>query len=206
MVSSSSLWLKQLHTWHWISSALALVGMLLFAITGITLNHAAQIEAEPRIVKKTVELPSAMAGLIHAELPTRQGSQARLSAPVAQWIENNFDVDVSHALADWSDNEIYFSLPKAGGDAWLQIDPQANLVQYQLTDRGWIALINDLHKGRHAGEVWHWFIDVFAVACLVFCITGLVILKYHAGNRPLTWPVVAFGLLVPLVLVLLFVH
>ncbi|WP_202804680.1 PepSY-associated TM helix domain-containing protein, partial [Novosphingobium sp. B-7] len=40
-------WLKQLHTWHWISAAVALVGMMLFAITGITLNHAAQINAEP---------------------------------------------------------------------------------------------------------------------------------------------------------------
>ena len=41
-------WLKTLHQWHWISSAVCLVGMLLFAVTGITLNHAAQIDAEPR--------------------------------------------------------------------------------------------------------------------------------------------------------------
>ena len=33
-----SFWLKQLHSWHWISAALSLVGMILFAVTGITLN------------------------------------------------------------------------------------------------------------------------------------------------------------------------
>ena len=42
-----SFWLKQLHSWHWISAAVSLVGMILFAVTGITLNHAAQIPAEP---------------------------------------------------------------------------------------------------------------------------------------------------------------
>ncbi|NIV36045.1 MAG: hypothetical protein GWN58_43325, partial [Anaerolineae bacterium] len=34
------LWLGTLRQWHWISSALCLVGMLLFSVTGITLNHA----------------------------------------------------------------------------------------------------------------------------------------------------------------------
>ncbi|EHN76798.1 PepSY-associated TM helix family, partial [Streptomyces coelicoflavus ZG0656] len=42
-----SFWLKQLHSWHWISAAVSLVGMILFAVTGITLNHAASIPAEP---------------------------------------------------------------------------------------------------------------------------------------------------------------
>ena len=39
-------WLRTLHSWHWISSAICLVAMLLFAITGITLNHSAAIEAK----------------------------------------------------------------------------------------------------------------------------------------------------------------
>ena len=45
-------WMKQLRTWHWISGALCLVAMLLFAVTGITLNHAAQIEGKPAVVTK----------------------------------------------------------------------------------------------------------------------------------------------------------
>jgi hypothetical protein len=34
-------WLKHLYRWHWISSAACLIGMLLFTVTGLTLNHAA---------------------------------------------------------------------------------------------------------------------------------------------------------------------
>lgn len=43
------LWLGTLRQWHWISSALCLVGMLLFSVTGITLNHAGQIESKPQV-------------------------------------------------------------------------------------------------------------------------------------------------------------
>jgi hypothetical protein len=78
--------------------------------------------------------------------------------------------------------------------------------EYEKTDRGWISWLNDMHKGRNAGAIWGWFIDVFALACLVFCITGFLILKYHAANRPSTWPVIGFGIVLPIVLALLFVH
>ena len=44
------------------------------------------------------------------------------------------------------------------------------------------------------------------MACLVFSVTGLFILKMHAARRPFTWPMVGLGLLVPLLLALLFIH
>src|SRR4051794_2152054 len=56
----SSFWVKQLHTWHWMSSAICLIGMLLFAITGITLNHAGSIEATPQVQTVEKELPASL--------------------------------------------------------------------------------------------------------------------------------------------------
>ena len=47
---------------------------------------------------------------------------------------------------------------------------------------------------------------MFAIACLVFCITGLFLLQMHAHQRGMTWPMVGLGLLVPLLLLLLLVH
>ena len=43
---SRAFWLRQMRQWHWISAAICLIGMLLFAVTGITLNHAGKIEVE----------------------------------------------------------------------------------------------------------------------------------------------------------------
>ena len=48
-------WLRTLHQWHWISSAVCLIAMLLFAVTGITLNHAGAIEAKPQTLNRNVE-------------------------------------------------------------------------------------------------------------------------------------------------------
>jgi hypothetical protein len=195
-------WLKHLHQWHWISSALCLLGLLAFAFTGFTLNHAAQIEASPKVEHRGERLP---AGLL-AELTTPAAKGEPVPATVAHWIAKHLDVDVTGAATEWSEDEVYLAMPRPGGDAWLSIARDSGEVEYESTDRGWISYLNDLHKGRNAGAVWRWFIDIFALACLVFSITGLFLLKMHAARRGATWPMVALGLVIPLVLALIFIH
>ncbi len=196
-------WLKQLHQWHWISSALCLVGMLLFAITGFTLNHAGQIEAKAQTVHRSAQLP---APLLHALAGADERKGVALPTAVVDWVAGTLDVDVAGRTGDWSSDEIYLSMPRPGGDAWLSIDRESGKVEYERSTRGVIAYLNDLHKGRHAGAAWSWFIDVFALACVIFSITGLLLLKMHAAQRGATWPLVAFGLVLPLLLALIFIH
>ncbi|GAA6119901.1 PepSY-associated TM helix domain-containing protein [Acidovorax sp. FG27] len=198
-----SWWLKTLHEWHWVSSALCLIGMLLFAVTGFTLNHAGQIEAKPRVTRLQAEVPAA---LLRGVSPPQGEGRAPLPPALRQWAQAAFGVDAADREAEWSADEVYLSLPRPGGDAWLRVGLLDGAAEYELTDRGWISYLNDLHKGRNTGAAWSWFIDIFAAACLVFCITGLFILKMHAGNRPFTWPMVGMGLVVPLLLALLFIH
>jgi hypothetical protein len=175
----------------------------LFSITGITLNHAAQIGAKPEVVTRTAQLPAPLLAKL-AELP-QQGAAA-LPRPFTEWIAERLAVRIGGHAAEWSDGEVYLSLPRPGGDAWLSIDRDSGEVLYELTDRGWVSYINDLHKGRNTGAAWRWFIDIFAGACLVFCITGLFLLQLHAGGRPATWPLVGLGLVLPLLLAILFIH
>ncbi|HJR74206.1 MAG TPA: PepSY-associated TM helix domain-containing protein [Luteimonas sp.] len=195
-------WLRTLHHWHWISSAVCLIGMLLFAVTGITLNHAAKIEAEPQVTHRELVLP---APLLSALTKGADGN-APLPANVAAWLEGELAIGVGRREAEWSAEEVYLSMPSPGADAWLSIQRADGAVEYERTDRGWISYLNDLHKGRNAGPAWGWFIDVFAIACLVFCITGLFLLQLHARQRRMTWPYVGLGLVVPVLLALLFIH
>lgn len=196
-------WLKTLHQWHWISSALCLVAMLLFSVTGITLNHAGQIESKPVVVDRQAQLPDEL-------LHSLSGHEAKDTAPlppaVRDWVAREFAVQIGEAAVEWSDGEAYVSLPRPGGDAWVSIDLDSGEVQYENTDRGWIAYFNDLHKGRHAGPLWGWFIDLFALACVVFTVSGLVLLQMHARQRATTWPLVALGLVLPLLIAILFIH
>jgi len=199
-------WLKTLREWHWVSSALCLVGMLLFTVTGITLNHAGQIESRPQVSRGAATVPDSL----RAELVARQAQVVGDRAPVpdglTDWARRAWGLDTAGREAEWSRDEVYVSLPRPGGDAWLRVALADGEAEYERTDRGWIAYLNDLHKGRHTGVVWRWFIDIFAGACLLFCITGLFILQLHAGRRPFTWPMVGTGLLAPVLLALLLIH
>jgi len=200
---SRAFWLKHLHQWHWISSALCLIGMLLFAATGITLNHAADIGTVPQVVTRSATLPDTLLD----EIERSEGATNRPLPPsVDAWIAREFGVSSRGREAEWSPQDIYLTLPRPGGDAWLSIDRETGEVTHEQTTRGWIAFFNDLHKGRDTGWAWRWFIDLFALACLIFCGTGLALLLLHGRGRPATWPVVGLGLVVPLILVILFIH
>ena len=199
---SRGFWLRTLHQWHWISSAVCLIGMLLFAATGITLNHAAKIEATPQVDNRQLELPAA----VLAQLGTRADGNAPLPRAARQWLDGALDISIGGRAAEWSPEEIYLSLPRPGGDAWLSIDRASGAVEFESTSRGAVSYLNDLHKGRNAGPAWGWFLDVFAVACLVFCITGLFLLHLHARQRRMAWPLVGLGLMIPLLIALLLIH
>ncbi|MNR93284.1 hypothetical protein D3C72_243350 [compost metagenome] len=200
-------WLKTLHQWHWISSALCLLGMLLFSATGITLNHSSQIEAKPQVSTQELQLPPALqTQLAKPHTASSDKESGPLPAALQGWMKTQLSIDVSEREVEWSPEEVYIALPRPGGDAWVRIDRASGTVEYESTNRGWISYLNDLHKGRHTGVAWSWFIDIFAAACLIFSITGLFILKMHASNRPSTWPIVGLGVLIPFLLAILFIH
>ncbi|MEO7916398.1 MAG: PepSY-associated TM helix domain-containing protein [Dokdonella sp.] len=197
-------WLKTLHNWHWISSALCLIGMIAFSVTGITLNHASQIPAQPVVETRSAVLPPELTSLLATGHVA--GESEPLPAPVAAWLSKTLRVAVANRAAEWSSDEVYVALPTPGGDGWLSIQRSDGAIELERTDRGWIAYFNDLHKGRNTGAWWSWFIDIFALACLLFSITGLLLLHLHARHRAATWPIVGLGLAIPLILALLSIH
>ena len=128
-----------------------------------------------------------------------------LPPEIAAWVEKEL-AQKGGGDAEWSAAEIYLPLPRPGGDGWVSIDRETGAVSSEVTDRGWISYLNDLHKGRNSGTVWKWFIDIFVLACVVFSFTGLFLLQLHAAKRPSTWPLVGAGLAIPAFLAAFFIH
>jgi len=198
---SRAFWLRHMRQWHWISAAVCLVGMLLFAITGITLNNAALIESSPRVQTQSQSLPADVLAVTKAAREV-----AEIPQMLQEWLRTQMGIKVGERTGEWSEQELYISLPRPGGDGWISIDLADGAVSHETTDRGWIAYLNDLHKGRNTGAVWAWFLDVFAIATIVFCLTGLVLMQLMASGRPSTWPLVSMGFIVPALLLILFIH
>jgi uncharacterized protein len=199
-------WLKHLHQWHWVSAAACLIGLVLFSLTGFTLNHATAISAEPEVTTRTAALPATLAQELQEIVAADAQPQGSVPPALDAWLRETFSVSADDAPVEWSSDELYISLPRPGGDAWMSIDLASSEATHEITDRGWISYFNDLHKGRNTGTVWSLFIDVFAFATLIFAITGLLLLKMHSKHRPATWPAVGFGLVLPVLLALLFIH
>lgn len=203
MNGARAFWLKELHRWHWISAGLSLAGMLLFAITGITLNHAAQIPAEPVTMELTATLPAPLLERL-SDVPDETTDP--VPDAIARWVSSELDISIAGKATETAPDEIYIALKGPGTDGWVTIDRGTGEALRETTTRGWVAYINDLHKGRDTGPVWYWFIDVFAVACIVFTVTGLTLLWLHARTRASTWPLVGLGIAIPVIIALIFIH
>ena len=186
-----------MHVWHWMSSAICLICMMLFAITGITLNHPQWFESEANTLEAVYQLDNEL----HQQLNQIEAPDT-LPEELTRWINQNTDhqFNFKRSEFEWSSYEIYIQQPFAGGDRWMSIDMDTGEVLYSNSDRGVVAWLNDLHKGRNTSTVWIVFIDIFAIATLVFCVTGLFLLQIHSKRRPSTWYITAAGLLIPAIL------
>ncbi len=209
--SNRAFWTKQFYLWHWVSSAFALAAMIFFAVTGITLNHAASFRSKPRVTQTQAILPESLLAQISVDPGDTEQAQARaakraLPVELRDWLRTTIDADPGVRLMEWSQDEIYVDLPRPGGDGWLTIDRSTGEIHKEVTTRGLVAWLNDLHKGRHTGQAWILFMDFFSVVSVIFCLTGLALLVVHARRRPMTWPVVVGGIMLPVIVIIFFLH
>ncbi|HYJ42520.1 MAG TPA: PepSY-associated TM helix domain-containing protein [Steroidobacteraceae bacterium] len=193
---------RTMHLWHWISAAVCFAALTLFTVTGITLNHASAISAEPAVSNGGAQVPEGLRG------PLAAGGVESAEPPsdIAAWAEEAFKLSLRDATAEWSEEELYLSAPGPGRDAWVSIDRASGAAKFEKTDRGWLAYFNDLHKGRNTGITWMIFIDVVAAAVLFFSLTGLVLLWIQARQRTSTWPLVGGGIALVTALMIFFAH
>ncbi|XQW85865.1 PepSY-associated TM helix domain-containing protein [Thalassotalea piscium] len=189
--------------WHWISAGICSVGMLFFSWTGITLNHAADITVNADITTVETRLPDT----VMQEWRLREQNSQQLPDSINQYLITNYQLHLSGDLiGESNDGEFYLAMPKPGVDAWLSVDMETGDLIYEKTNRGWISFFNDLHKGRYTNLAWQWFIDIFAIGSIIFCLSGLWLLYKQSKFRLSTLPFVSLGVLLPLIIILASLH
>ena len=100
-----------------------MVCMILFAITGITLNHAGAIESEPVTVTREAAMPAPL-------LADLRAAPSGLPAPAPRrWLEGALDISLAGRTPEWNDAELYIALPRAGGDGWVSVDLASGAVR-----------------------------------------------------------------------------
>lgn len=177
----ASTWAKWMRWLHIYSAMLVLVLLLFFAVTGITLNHPNWTLASGKeSASLQIDLPVDLPNLLTLE----ESGHAVAIAAYVDWLREAYELKGSYSVNLMTDDallEVDFKRP--AGYASVVIDLENRAAEVQSEFGGYLALANDLHKGRYAGQSWRWLIDFTAVSCILFALSGFYLLWRQPSRR-----------------------
>ncbi|MDR9466880.1 PepSY-associated TM helix domain-containing protein [Marinospirillum sp.] len=179
-LAKSQRWVRPLHAY---SSMFMLLIMLFFTVTGLTLNNRHWTPDPPLPAEVEQQLPPALSQqLLEADHPET------LAAETWQWIREEVGLASGELSSRWSAGEasLFLDVKRPGGYTYVEVFPEENYLWLENQSQGWLAVLNDLHMGRYAGEAWSWFIDFSALVMLVFTLTGFWLILFHPRRRSRT--------------------
>jgi hypothetical protein len=155
-----------------------------FSATGITLNHPGWFGGERESVREAKgQIPlkwiARVAGPTNAE--ALYDGVARLEIVEQLRSEARARGAMKDFIVDETQCMVAFRAPGYTADAFIdRTSGQYDLVESSM---GWVAVMNDLHKGRDSGHAWSLVIDVSAVLLALISLSGLILLFYVNRHR-----------------------
>ncbi|HEX4997316.1 MAG TPA: PepSY-associated TM helix domain-containing protein [Terriglobia bacterium] len=143
---------------------------LLFAVTGLTLNHQDFGWSEPLLSSSEMDIPPPL-----LEHPS--------SEAVARHVQDT--LGISSPLTDYHEDpdQIQATFAAPGKRTVVTIDRAAAKGEVEQEARGMLGVLDDLHKGFDSGRAWYWTIDIAAVLLAVSALTGMVTLISLRARR-----------------------
>jgi hypothetical protein len=163
-------------------------GMLIYAISGVLLNHIHGFNSNYRIVQESHQLPENVA----ANALTPAGVQDVLAA-----IGESSPYD---AVFQPEPNMLHIFI----GGSVVEVDLKGRSAVYEkVAERPFLKAMNDLHLNR-AGKLWTWMADIYAAALGFLAITGLFVLVGKQGITGRGAWLTGIGIIIPVILAVIF--
>jgi uncharacterized protein len=165
---------------------------LLFAVTGLTLNHQDFGWSEPRAVTSSITIDeNLLSNPDQAALETFIREKLGIRSPATDYHEDPDEIQVTFAAPG---KRTVVTINRADGTGTVEKE-----------QRGFLAKLDDLHKGADAGPVWYWTIDIAALLLVVSSLTGMVTLLALRARRRSGFLVGALGILMVIMLYVIWV-
>jgi hypothetical protein len=164
---------KTAKTARWLHIYLSMVSfavVLFFAATGLTVNHPDWFSSSVKTRQSHGDVDRAL-----LQKPDENALVEGLRT------REHLHGAVSDLRVD--DRGISFSFRAPGYSADAAIDRAKGTYDVTEVRNGFVAVLNDLHKGRDAGKVWGWLIDASAILLTLVSLTGLIILWFIYKRR-----------------------
>jgi hypothetical protein len=187
---SAAQWTRWLHVY---TSMISLLIVLFFGLTGLTLNHPSwTLGSGPSTSSATGTLPAGFAS----------GGNVDFLA-VSEFVRSTEHVrgNVADYGATASQGTISYKAPGYAAD--LTFDVTTGAYQVVVQQQGFLAIMNDLHKGRDTDSSWNWVIDAAALFLVLVALTGLGIQIFQKKRRRRALTVAAAFALVSLILLVI---
>ncbi len=189
---------KLIRTLHLYSSMLMLVVMLFFTVTGITLNHQDWFSDDQASELYETDLPEPLLRQLAvngAQSGEEQSDAWIIAAPLIQWLRQEHGIRGQAINLDWDPEERFLVIDtkRPGGYSLAEFDLATGRLTLERKNAGAIAILNDLHKGRHSGAIWQAFIDFSALVMLLFTLTGFWLLLPQKKRRARLFGVCGLG-------------
>jgi hypothetical protein len=167
---------------HIYVSMFGLAVVLFFSVTGLTLNHPDWFGEPGRRASAEGRMSTEW---LRVDVPAGEADESRRveKLEVVEYLRktHNLRGAVAEFRVDERECAVTFKGPGYAADAL--IDRDSGRYELAQTLHGFVALINDLHKGRDTGRAWSAVIDASAIVLTVISLTGLVLLFYLKRKR-----------------------
>jgi len=169
---------REVATWtRWVHiylSMFSFTALLFFATTGITLNHTDWIEGKQQVHQEKGELRR---DWVHPD------SVHVNELMVVESLRNKYGIraPVFDFMIEKTECSVSFKGPGYNANGF--IDRSTGQYELTITNSGFIALMNDLHKGRDSGSAWARLIDVSAVLMILVSLTGFLMIFFLKKKR-----------------------
>lgn len=180
--TSTHRWSRWLHVY---SSMIALVVVLFFGITGITLNHPSWTFGDE--TERT---------LSSGTLPSGWDRRPVDFLAVTEHIRTTYGVGAPVSAYQETDGQGTVSFRGPGYAADLSFSTVDGAFDLTVEQQGFVGVMNDLHKGRDTNGSWKWAIDVAGGLLVAISATGLTMQLFLRKRRTRALVVAGAGLVV----------
>jgi uncharacterized protein len=140
--------------------------LFFFAVTGLTLNHTDWFadRQSTRQWKGSLDQRWLKPDVLKLEIAEKLRSAHGIRSAIT-----DFRIDDGQAA-------VSFKGPGYSADAF--IDRNSGTYEINETTMGFVAMLNDLHKGRDTGKVWSVVIDLSAILMVLVSLSGMVLIFF----------------------------
>lgn len=159
---------RQVRALHGYLSALCFIILMAFSATGILLNHPGLIaSSKPANAESTISLgKDEIARALESDSPAM-----RLADAVAAKTSPRG----AYKSGEIIDSEAQLRFEGVSGTTDVTIDLKTGSTDVMTARASFLQVVNDLHRGKNAGQVWSAIIDISAILILLMSALGYVI-------------------------------